>query len=563
MYIREKVEEEIKRLIQKAVDQAVAAGDFNVEALPEIQLEVPREREYGEYSTNIAMQLPKLARKAPKFIAEAILRHMDIDDSYVAEVDIAGPGFINFKLKPEWHYETVLEIEEMQEDYGKTQGHAGKTYNLEFVSANPTGPMHMGNARGGAIGDILAEIAAWTGYDVTREFYVNDAGNQIAKFGQSLDVRFRQLLGEDLPFPEDGYQGKDIQVHMEEYIDAKGGAEACRVLLEMPEEERKAVFVEYALEKNLKKMHEDMNTYGVDYDVWFSEQSLYDDGEIEAALQTLKDRGAVYEEDGAVWFKTTDYGCEKDDVLIRQNGLPTYFMGDIAYHLNKLITRGFDRSVNVWGADHHGHIARLKAAMEAAGVNPDRLHIVIMQLVRLVKDGEPVRMSKRKGKAIGLTELLDMVGVDAARVFFNLRSPDSHFDFDLDLAIQESNENPVFYVQYAHARICSILRQMEGNVTDAAAADLTLLTAKEEMDLMEMLSDLPGAIVVAEDKNDPSRITRYAIDLASAFHTFYNACRVRVEDVALMKARLALVLSTRQVLKNVLGILGVEAPDHM
>ncbi|MGL4283807.1 MAG: arginine--tRNA ligase [Eubacterium aggregans] len=563
MYIREKVEEEIKGLIQKEVDQAVAAGDFNVEALPEIQLEVPREQEYGEYSTNIAMQLPKLARKAPKFIAEAILRHMDIDDSYVAEVDIAGPGFINFKLKPEWHYETVLEIEEMQEDYGKTQGNAGKTYNLEFVSANPTGPMHMGNARGGAIGDILAEIAAWTGYDVTREFYVNDAGNQIAKFGQSLDVRFRQLLGENLPFPEDCYQGKDIQVHMEEYIDVKGGAEACRVLLEMPEEERKAVFVEYALKKNLKKMHEDMNTYGVDYDVWFSEQSLYDDGEIEAALQTLKDRGTVYEEDGAVWFKTTDYGCEKDDVLIRQNGLPTYFMGDIAYHLNKLITRGFDRSVNVWGADHHGHIARLKAAMEAAEVNPDRLHIVIMQLVRLVKDGEPVRMSKRKGKAIGLIELLDMVGVDAARVFFNLCSPDSHFDFDLDLAIQESNENPVFYVQYAHARICSILRQMEGNVTDVASANLTLLTDKEEMDLMEMLSDLPGAIVVAEDKNDPSRITRYAIDLASAFHTFYNACRVLVEDVALMKARLALVLSTRQVLKNVLGILGVEAPDHM
>lgn len=562
MYIREKIEEEIKGLVQKAVDAAVAAGDFTVDHLPEIQLEIPREKEFGAYSTNIAMQLPKLAHKAPKVIAQSIVAHADTQNTQVETVEIAGPGFINFKLKPQWHSQVIKEIEAMGDNYGKTQGNAGKTYNLEFVSANPTGPMHMGNARGGAIGDILAEIAAWTGYDVTREFYVNDAGNQIAKFGDSLDARFRQILGEDIPFPEDGYQGADIRVHMEEYIAENGGEAQCQKLMDLSEVERKKIFVDYALAKNLKKMHEDMETYGVDYDIWFSEQSLYDDGEIKAALQMLKDRDAVYEKDDAIWFKTTDYGCEKDDVLIRNNGLPTYFMGDIAYHLNKFVTRGFDRSVNVWGADHHGHIARLKGAMEAAGVNPDRLDIVVMQLVRLVKDGEPVRMSKRAGKTIGLTELLDMVGVDAARVFFNLRSPDSHFDFDLDLALEESNENPVFYVQYAHARICSILRQME-DVDLTTGVDLSRLREKEEEDLMEILSDLPSAIVIAEDKMDPSRITRYAIDLASAFHTFYNACRVRTEDPELMKARTALIIATKQVLKNTLTILDVKAVERM
>jgi len=563
MYIREKIEESLRKMIAAAVDAAVAEGAFPVESLPEIQLEVPREEQFGDYSTNIAMQLPKQARKAPRVIAEAIVAHLDTAGTYVEKADIAGPGFINFHLDPSWHYEVIADIEERGDDYGRTTGHAGQTYNLEFVSANPTGPMHMGNARGGAIGDILAEIAAWTGYDVTREFYVNDAGNQIAKFGDSLDARFLQLMGQDVPFPEDGYQGADIRVHMEEYIAAQGGEDACKDLLEQTPEARKKIFVDYALKKNLAGMHADMARYGVHYDVWFSEQSLYDDGEIKSALKMLEDRGATYEKEGAIWFKTTDYGCEKDDVLIRNNGLPTYFMGDIAYHLNKFVTRGFDRSVNVWGADHHGHIARLKAAMEAAGVDPNRLDIVIMQLVRLVKDGEQVRMSKRAGKAIGLTELLDMVGVDAARVFFNLRSPGSHFDFDLDLAIQESNENPVFYVQYAHARICSILRQMEDDVDVHAPADLTLLKEDKEMELLKILADLPDILVMAESKMDPSQITHYAMDLASAFHTFYNDCRVRVDDKALMHARVKLILVTQQVLKNVLGILGVDAPSKM
>ncbi len=563
MYIREQLTTDIKKRIAQAVETARDAGDLDIAAMPEIMLEIPREKQFGEYSTNIAMQLPKQAHKAPKVIAEAIVRYFDTEGSLIDSVSIAGPGFINFKLKPQWLAAAVDDVLKKGDDYGRTEGNVGKTYNLEFVSANPTGPMHIGNARGGAIGDILAEIAAWTGYDVTREFYVNDAGNQIVKFEDSLDARFLELMGEPVNFPEDGYQGEDIRKHMAAFIENAGGVDACAKYLDMPAEERKMIFRDYALEINLVNMQADMARYGVKYDVWFSEQSLYDDGEIEKALDLLKSKNAVYEKEGALWFKTTEYGCEKDDVLIRANGFPTYFMGDIAYHLNKLVTRGFDRAVNVWGADHHGHIARLKAAMQAAGVDPNRLNIVIMQLVRLIKDGEPYRMSKRQGKAIGLNDLLDMCGTDVARVFFNLRSPDSHFDFDLDLALTGSNDNPVFYIQYAHARISSILRQMTGEVDIKGVADLSLLTMPEEHDLMRQISDLPETIITAEAKMDPSRITHYAIDLASAFHSFYNACRVRVDDVALMQARLTLITAAKQALKNVLTILGVDAPDRM
>lgn len=563
MYIREKIEDEIKQQIQKSVATAMEVGDFSVETLPDIYLEIPRERDHGDYATNIAMQLPKQAHKAPRIIAESIIRHINIDNTYVEAVEIAGPGFINFKLKKDWVYEVLLEIESMQNKYGKTEGNKGKKYNLEFISANPTGPMHMGNARGGAIGDILAAIAGWTGYDVTREFYVNDAGNQIAKFGDSLDARFRQLMGEDIPFPEDGYQGDDIRVHMVAFMEKEGGTDACKKYLEMDEVKRKDIFVDYALKKNLTKMHADLEKYGIQYDIWFSEQSLYNEGAIESALKILKDNGAVYEKEGALWFATSEFGCEKDDVLVRQNGLPTYFMGDIAYHLNKFKTRGFDRCINVWGADHHGHIARLKAAMQAAGINPDALEIVVMQLVRLMRDGEIARMSKRKGEMITLTDLIEEVGRDAARFLFNMRSPDSHLDFDMDLAIEQSNENPVFYVQYAHARICSILRQMEEDGNINTPANLTLLKEKEELNLLNMLSNLPNEIVVAEEKMDPSRITHYAMDLASAFHSFYNACRVRIDDAELMQARLALIKGTKQVLANVLGILGIDAPDRM
>ena len=393
---------------------------------------------------------------------------------------------------------------------------------------------------------------------MTREFYINDAGNQIAKFGDSLDARYRQLLGEDIPFPEDGYQGEDITDHMRDFIAINGNG-----YLKWEEADRKKVLIEYALNKNLDKMKSDLGAYGINYDVWFSEQSLYDSGAIDETIKVLKEGGYAYEENGALWFKATAFGSEKDDVLIRANGLPTYFMADIAYHMNKFVDRQFDRCVNVWGADHHGHVARLKGALTAVGVNADNFEVVIMQLVRLLRDGEVARMSKRKGKAIALTDLIEEVGVDATRFFFNLRSPDSHFDFDLDLAIEQSNDNPVFYVQYAHARICSILRQMDEEVNMDETVDYACLVEKEEMNLLEILSDFPEEILVAEEKMDPSRITRYTIDLAAGFHSFYNACRVRVEDVELMKARVHLIKAVRQVLQNALGILGVEAPERM
>ena len=559
MYIRDKISEQIKEITAKALDKAVASGAFAVETMPDLFLEIPREKEHGEYSTNIAMQLPKQTKKPPRFIAETLVANMETEGSCIDSVEIAGPGFINFKLKKSWHYPVLEEIAAMKKDYGRSQKHAGKTFNLEFISANPTGPMHMGNARGGAIGDILAAIADWTGYEVTREFYINDAGNQIVKFGDSLDARYRQLLGEDVPFPEDGYQGDDITEHMKNFIAERGAVHQA-----MESAERKELLIDYALNKNLDQIKSDLAAYGIHYDVWFSEQSLYDSGAIEDTIVRLKKGGYTYEKDGALWFKSTEFGSEKDDVLVRANGIPTYFMGDIAYHANKYITRGFDRCINVWGADHHGHIARLAGALTALGIDAaDNFDVVIMQLVRLLRNGEVTRMSKRKGKAIALTDLIDEVGVDATRFFFNLRSPDSHFDFDLDLAMEQSSDNPVFYVQYAHARICSIIRQMTEELDATAPLELTRLTEKEEFNLIEVLSLFPDEILAAEDRLDPSKITRYTIDLASAFHSFYNACHVRVEDKVLMKARVAVIEATQQVIENALGILGISAPERM
>lgn len=559
MYIRDKISEQIKEITAKALDKAVASGAFAVETMPDLFLEIPREKEHGEYSTNIAMQLPKQTKKPPRFIAETLVANIETEGSCIDSVEIAGPGFINFKLKKSWHYPVLEEIAAMKKDYGRSQKHAGKTFNLEFISANPTGPMHMGNARGGAIGDILASIADWTGYEVTREFYINDAGNQIVKFGDSLDARYRQLLGEDVPFPEDGYQGEDITEHMKNFIAEHGDVHQA-----MESAERKELLIDYALNKNLDQIKSDLAAYGIHYDVWFSEQSLYDSGAIEDTIARLKKGGYTYEKDGALWFKSTEFGSEKDDVLVRANGIPTYFMGDIAYHANKYITRGFDRCINVWGADHHGHVARLAGALTALGIDAaDNFDVVIMQLVRLLRNGEVTRMSKRKGKAIALTDLIDEVGVDATRFFFNLRSPDSHFDFDLDLAMEQSSDNPVFYVQYAHARICSIIRQMTEELDAAAPLELKRLTEKEEFNLIEVLSLFPDEILAAEDRLDPSKITRYTIDLASAFHSFYNACHVRVEDKVLMKARVALIEATQQVIENALGILGISAPERM
>jgi arginyl-tRNA synthetase len=417
--------------------------------------------------------------------------------------------------------------------------------------------MHMGNARGGAIGDGMAKVLYWSGHEVVKEFYINDAGNQIEKFGQSLEARYLQVNGVEVEFPEDGYKGEDITIHMNEFTQIHGNK-----YVDYDSRERREIFIAYALEKNIEKIKEDLGGYGIEYDVWFHESSLYETDEVAKIVKELSDRGHTYEKDGAIWFKATDFGCEKDDVLVRNNDVPTYFAADIAYHVNKLRTRGFDWSIDVWGADHHGHVARMKAALDAIGLSGDKLDVIIMQLVRLVRKGETARMSKRQGNMVTLSDLIEEVGKDAARFFFNLRSPESHFDFDLDLAVEESNDNPVFYVQYAHARISSILRQLEEDLSNVDV-DYTLLDTDEEKELIRILAELPYEIITAVEKMDPSRITRYAMDVASNFHTFYNACRVRTDDKKLMKARVELVKSVRIVLKNVLVILGIKAPERM
>ncbi|MFZ7132648.1 MAG: arginine--tRNA ligase [Eubacteriales bacterium] len=552
-----KVIDILKELIKDSIAKAIQLGDFKLDNIPEIILEVPKDENNGDFSTNIAMQIPKQAKLPPKVIGECIIRNMDKNNPLIEKVDMAGPGFINFYLKINWLYDVLEEIWDERESYGKIAYGIGKKVNVEFVSANPTGPMHMGNARGGAIGDSIASVLYWAGYSVTKEFYINDAGNQIEKFGQSLEARYLELLGQDVTFPEDGYQGKDITEHMKNFITLHSDE-----YVNFYSAERKKILIDYALKLNLSKIREDLKSYGIKYDVWFSESSLHCNDEVYKIIEQLKSRGFAYEQEGAVWFKATEFGCEKDDVLIRNNGIPTYFAADIAYHANKLITREFDEAINVWGADHHGHIARLKGAMKALGLDSKRLTVVIMQLVRLTRKGEVERMSKRTGKMVTLSDLMDEVGKDAARFFFNLRSPESHLDFDLDLAMEQSNENPVFYVQYAYARICSILRQLDVEVSFSSVT-LSLLKEKEELNLIRKLADFPQEIISAAEKLDPSKITKYALDLASGFHTFYNACRVKGEDTELMKSRILLIQCTKQVIKNVLDILGIEAPERM
>ena len=449
----------------------------------------------------------------------------------------------------------------MKEEFGKTNKGNGEKVNVEFISANPTGPMHIGNARGGAIGDCLANIFKWANYDVTKEFYVNDAGNQIEKFAVSLEGRFIQLVkGEDaIEFPEDAYQGQDIIDAMKDFIAEFGSDD----YINMESEERKKIFSEYALKKNLDSLVKDTGNYGITYDVWFRESVLHKDNKVKEVVDKLLKSGLAYEKDDAVWFKSTDFGCEKDDVLIRTNGIPTYFAADIAYHINKF-ERGHTKLINIWGADHHGHVERLKGALNALGYEGDKLHIVLMQLVRLFKDKEVYRVSKRSGKALSLNDLIEEIGRDAARFFFNLRQPSSHFDFDLDLAVSQSNDNPVFYCQYAHARICSILRLLkEENVDIEKMGDFSLLKTNEEKELMEKIITLPEEIEIAVSTYDPSRITKFAIDVSAAFHTFYNACRVKIDDKDLMQARISLIILTKNTIKNTLTILGVEAPESM
>jgi len=560
--IFEKIRSQIETVIKNAVSAAAAKGKLPVIELPQIMIEKPREEAHGDFSTNIAMQMAKQAKKAPAQIAHIILEEIDYRDTYIVRAESAGPGFINFFLNHDWLYENLVLIDQKKEHYGEVDIGRGEKVMVEFVSANPTGPLHMGNARGGALGDCIAGVLEKSGFDVTREFYINDAGNQIEKFGTSLEARYlQQIYGEDsIPFPEDGYHGEDIIDHVKEYIKQYG-----EKLISISPDERRKALVEYALPKNLRRVKDGLSRYGIKYDVWFSESSLYH-GEIDETIDILRQRGYVLEKDGALWLNGEKAGLEKDEVLIRQNGHPTYMAADIAYHRNKFIKRGFSRVINLWGADHHGHVKRMKAAMEAIGIPGDKLQIVIFQLVRLYRGGEIERMSKRTGRAVSLDDLLDEVGVDAARFFFNMKTAGSHLDFDLDLAVEQSNNNPVFYVQYAHARICSILRKLtEEGIKRRAVEDIkiNLLTQPEELALMKRLAELPEEVAASAETLEPSRLTRYVIDVASDFHSFYNACRVKGEDEDLLQARLLLVDSTRIVIKNVLSIIGISAPEKM
>lgn len=563
MTIYEETKTEIREKLNEAMNRAREAGTISFETIPDYIIEEPREKEHGDFAANAAMLLARQAKKPPRVIAEAIIAQLDTKGTYIETAETAGAGFINFRLNPAYIRRVLSVIENEKENFGRVTLGKGQKVMVEFVSANPTGPMHMGNARGGALGDCLASVLDWAGYDVTREFYVNDAGNQIEKFGNSLEVRYIQALrGEDAAeFPEDGYHGDDIRQRAQAYIDLHGDG-----LLQLDSASRKKALVEFALEKNIDDLKKDLETYRIFYDVWFRESVLHENGEARKVVDELIQLGHAYEKDGAVWFRATDFGEEKDEVLVRQNGFLTYYAVDIAYHKNKFIDRGFDTVINIWGADHHGHVARLKAALSALGIDPNRLEIILMQLVRLVSGGEVVRMSKRTGKSITLKDLLDEVSIDAARFFFNMRQANSHFDFDLDLAVEQSNENPVFYVQYAHARICSILRLMQEQgraVKPIAEIDTELLSTPQEIDLMKQLADFPETIRHAAQLREPSLITRYAMDLAAAFHGFYAACKVNSEDKALTDARLKLADSTRIALANALTLMSISAPEHM
>lgn len=554
---------EIENVTQKALRVCIDNKEFIEVDDININVEAPKEKGHGDFSTNIAMQLTKKLKLPPRQIADSIIKRMDLNGTYIEKVECAGPGFINFFLNNSYLYEGIRLIQKMKETYGRVDIGRGQKVMVEFVSANPTGPLHMGNARGGALGDLIASVFTLAGFDVTREFYVNDAGNQIEKFGISLEARYLQLLkGEDfVPFPEDGYYGEDIIDHVKEYISKFG-----KKLLEVSSEERRKELVEYALPINIKRIKEGLSRYGIDFDIWFSEKSLYENGELEETLKYLKEHDLTVSCDDALWIKGSALGVEKDEVIVRNNGLPTYFATDIAYHANKFLKRKFDRVINLWGADHHGHVARMKGAVKAMGIDPDKLDVVLFQLVHLYKNGEKVRMSKRTGRAISLMDLIDEVGRDAARFIFNTKASGNHLDFDLDLAVSQSNDNPVYYVQYAHARICSLLKVIETEgvkVPEISDVDLNILSRNEELDLMKALLQYPEEICISVRTLEPSRLTRYVTEVAGLFHSFYNACRLKGEDEAVLKARLVLADSTRIVIGNVLRLLKIKAPERM
>ncbi|MFB4324931.1 arginine--tRNA ligase [Priestia sp. BR_2] len=551
----------INGLVAEAVgDAAVAAGLVSREELPAITLEVPKDKSHGDLATNVAMQLTRIAKKNPRQIAEAILEHLDTAKASIEKAEIAGPGFINFTLDKGYLYPIVALVQEQGDNYGRIATGEGQKVQMEFVSANPTGSLHLGHARGAAVGDALCNVLDFAGYEVTREYYINDAGNQVVNLVKSLEARYLQELGQDAEMPEDGYHGEDIKGFAKELVAEKGDS-----LLSMDPGERTAFLRQFGLEKELGKIKRDLNRFRVHFDEWFSETSLYEDGLVEKSLEELKAKGEAYEKDGATWLRTTDYGDDKDRVLVKNDGTYTYLTPDIAYHRNKY-ERGYDKILNIWGADHHGYVPRMKAAMEALGNDPDKLIVLIAQMVSLFQDGEKVKMSKRTGKAVTMEDLMDEVGVDAIRYFFTMRSMDSHLDFDMDLAVSTSNENPVFYVQYAHARICSVFRQAEEqgiSLLPLADVNLSVLTAEHEYDILRKLGELPQEVSLAAENYAPHRLIRYVYELASLFHSYYRAERVITEDANQTQARLALLAAVRTVIANVLRLMGVSAPERM
>lgn len=559
--IVKKAEEQLKQTVIDAVNAAVKSGELPEADVPQFIIEKPSDKKNGDFSSNIAMAGARAYHMAPRAIAEAIVKNLDLKNTFIEKTEIAGPGFINFYFSNKYYNEILRDIVKSGENYGRSDFGEGKKILVEFVSANPTGPMHIGNARGGAIGDCLASVLDAAGYYVQREFYVNDAGNQIEKFATSLEVRYLNLCGQNIEMPEDAYHGEDITVHAKNFYDINGDKYA-----NTSSEERRKALVDYALPLNIQGLEDDLKKYRIVYDKWFKESALHNDGSVKKVIDALKEKGVTYEQDGALWFKASEYGNDKDIVLIRANGIPTYIVPDIAYHYNKLVTRGYDKAIDVLGADHHGYIPRMKAALTALGVDADRLDPVIMQMVRLVRDGETVKLSKRSGKAITLNTLLDEVPIDAARFLFNLREPNSHCDFDLDLAIKNSSENPVYYVQYAHARICSIIKkaQAEGiEIGEPTDETLSKLSSNEERELISFMSGLTDEIITAAKNYDPARITHYVIELATLFHKFYNAHRVVSEDEGLTKARLYLCTAVKNTIKNILVMLKVSVPESM
>ncbi len=544
--------------ITAAAQKAIAQGALKEGALPEVLLEVPPQKEFGDFATNFAMQSARSLKCNPRMIAQAVIDNLDC--AYIAKTEIAGPGFINFYLKQDWMYDMLAQIIAQGEEYGNLQNDCKERIQIEYVSANPTGPLHVGHGRGAAVGSALANLMKAASYDVTREYYINDAGNQINNLAASVNARYLELQGQEVQFPENGYHGHDIIETAERIIRIYGDK-----FLHMDESERLEQFRTIALKEKLAALKEDLAAFNCEFDVWFSEQTLHDANAIKSACDLLTERGYLYEKDGALWLKATEHGDDKDRVVIRDNGVPTYFAADIAYHRNKF-ERGFDRVINLWGADHHGYIARMKAAVGALGYSPEQLEVLILQMVSLYRNGELVKMSKRTGQSVTLNELIEEVGTDAARFFFTMRSIDSQLDFDMTLATEKTNENPVYYIQYAHARICSIMRQLaEAQITECAAGELKLasLTEPEELALIKKLGEYPEMLQRAARDRAVHNVAHYVHELAGLFHSFYNQCRILGVDSDVQQARIALVKAVGHVIRHALGILGVSAPERM